>query len=79
MIIREFFINKDYQTLYIEFLMDEDKEDNYRTVELSFIDVIYYSPYSIEEYDIETLNVDDITEIIEEYLIENDLPEQQYL
>ena len=73
MIIHEFFYNN--RRLYIEFSTDEDKDDFYRTLELDYSVVIFYSTEIIEEQDIRDFDENMVIEVLEEYLKENDLPE----
>lgn len=72
--IRDFYLNDETGGLYIEFSTKEDGDDFYRTLELTYDDVIYYSPTIVD--DIEDIDEDLILEIILEYSKENDLPEE---
>ena len=76
MIIHEFYYNDDNRVLYVEFSTKEDKDDFYRVLELSFEDIVYYSPDIIEEYDLNEIESDFVIDLIVEYLKENDLPEE---
>ena len=76
MIIHEFYYNDDNRVLYVEFSTKEDKDDFYRVLELSFDDIVYYSPDIIEEYDLREIESDFVIDLIVEYLKENDLPEE---
>ena len=76
MIIHEFYYNDDNRVLYVEFSTKEDKDDFYRVLELSFDDIVYYSPDIIEEYDLNEIESDFVIDLIVEYLKENDLPEE---
>ena len=58
MIIHEFYYNDDNRVLYVEFSTKEDKDDFYRVLELSFEDIVYYSPDIIEEYDLNEIESD---------------------
>ena len=62
--------------LLIEFSLKEDGEDFYRTLELTYSDIEYYSPDIITESDLENLNRCFIKDLIKEYLKENEPPEQ---
>lgn len=74
MYIHEFFYN--VHRLYIEFSTKEDGEDFYRILELDYNDVIYYSTDIIGEKDIFDFDENDVIDLINQYLKENDLPEQ---
>ena len=74
MVIHEFFYNN--RRLYIEFSTTEDKDDFYRILELGYNDVIFYSTEIITENDIADFDEDTIIDLIQNYLNENDLPEQ---
>ena len=76
MIIHEFYYNDDNRVLYVEFSTKEDKDDFYRVLELSFDDIVFYSPDIIEEYDLREIESDFVIDLIVEYLKENDLPEE---
>jgi hypothetical protein len=74
MIIHEFYyINK---RLYVEFSTKEDGDDFYRILELDYKSVIYYSVDIIREEDINEFEENSIIDVLGQYLIENDLPEQ---
>lgn len=76
-------INHEYDSinriLSVEFSVDEDDDVFYRVIELSYKDVILYSPNIIEETDIEYLEDFDVIEILSEYFKDNELPGQIYL
>lgn len=74
MYIHEFFYN--VHRLYIEFSTKEDGEDFYRILELDYNDVIYYSTDIIGEKDIFDFDENAVIDLINQYLKENDLPEQ---
>ena len=76
MIIHEFFYNEDNDTLYVEFSTIDDGDDFYRSIELDFDTIEYYSPTIITEYDIPDIDEEQIIDVIKEYLKDNDLPEQ---
>ena len=63
----------------IDFSLKEDGEDFYRTLDLSYLDVEYYSPEIISEYDLIKTNKIFVKELLNEYLKENDPPEQLIL
>lgn len=74
--ILEYYYNDNNRMLYIEFSTDEDGDNYYRVLKLNFEDVEYYSPQLISEDDMEDIDEDFINDLIEEYLKENDLPEE---
>jgi hypothetical protein len=65
--------------LYIEFSIDNDREETYRVLELTLEDVMYYSPNIIHENDMYKMEEDDVIELIDQYSTENDLPEESIL
>jgi hypothetical protein len=77
--ILEYYYNGDSKKLYVEFSTKEDKDLFYRILELDFSDVEYYSPTIIYEGDMDEIDEDFLVEIIEQYFLDNDLPEQQNL
>lgn len=74
--ILEYYYNDDNRMLYVEFSTKEDGDIFYRVLELGFDDVEYYSPYIIIEDEMSDIDEDYIIELIEQYLKENDLPEE---
>jgi hypothetical protein len=62
--------------LYVEFSTDEDGDNFYRVLELSFQDIEYYSPDIIHERDLDDIDEDFVIDILVQYLNDNDLPEQ---
>lgn len=76
MIIHEYYYNEDTRRLYVEFSTKEDIDKFYRVLELDFEDIEFYSPEIIEEYDLREVDEDFVIEIINQYLIENDLPDE---
>jgi len=79
MYIREFYYNDDNRMLYVEFSTEEDGDDVYRILELIFEDVMYYTPNIMYESDMYNMDENDIIELVEQYLLDNDLPEEQSL
>jgi hypothetical protein len=77
--IREFYYNDDNGMLCIEFSTKKDGDDSYRLLELILEDVMYYSPNIMYESDMYNMEENDIIELIEQYLLDNDLPEEQSL
>ena len=74
--ILEYYYNDNNRMLYIEFSTDEDGDNYYRVLKLNFEDVEYYSPQLVSEDDMEDIDEDFINDLIEQYLKENDLPEE---
>jgi hypothetical protein len=74
MTIHEFYYNN--RRLYVEFSTNEDGDDFYRILELVYDDIVYYSTDIIDESDISDFEESSVIDIIDGYLIENDLPEQ---
>jgi hypothetical protein len=62
--------------LYVEFSTDEDRDNFYHVLELSFQDIEYYSPDIIHERDLDDIDEDFVIDILVQYLNDNDLPEQ---
>lgn len=77
--IHEYYYDDDTRNLRIQFSTKEDKDDFYRELDLNYEDVEYYSPDIITEDDMEDIDKNFIKEILNEYLLENDLPESQPL
>ncbi len=76
MIIHESYYNEDNRRLYIEFSTDEDGDSFYRTLELSYDEVEFYSPDIISEEDLLEIDDDYVIELVNQYLIDNDLPDE---
>ena len=76
MTIIEYYYNDANRMLYVEFSTEEDGDNFYRTLELHFNDVEYYSPDIMYEGDMDEIEENVIIEIIKGYLEDNDLPEQ---
>jgi hypothetical protein len=64
---------------YVEFSTKEDGDSFYRVLELQLNDFEYYSPEIIDESDMDDLDEETVTLVIESYLNDNDLPEEQSL
>ena len=77
--IREYYYNDDNRMLYVEFSINNDREETYRVLELTLEDVMYYSPNVIHENDMYKIEEDDIIELIDQYSKENELPEESLL
>ena len=75
--IRDYYFNEDTNRLYIEFSTKKDGDDFYRTIELSFEKVKYYSPEIINEF--EDVDDDLIKDVLGNYFEDHDLPEETML
>lgn len=62
--------------LYVEFSTDQDGDEFYRVLELEYEDIIFYSPDIITEEDMGEIDDDLVIDIINQYIIDNQLPEQ---
>lgn len=76
MIIHESYYNENNGRLYIEFSTDEDGDSFYRILELSYDEVEFYSPDIINEEDLLEIDDDYVSELIKQYLTNNDLPDE---
>jgi len=74
--IHEFYYDEDCRNLYVEFSTKQDSTDYYRILELDYNDILYYSPEILDDYELKKLTKHQIIDIINQYLTENDLPEQ---
>lgn len=74
--ILEYYYNDDNRTLYVEFSTDEDEDSYYRVLELNYVDIEFYSPKIIDEEDINGIDEDFVIDLIKQYLLNNDLPEE---
>jgi hypothetical protein len=72
--IHEYFYGN--RRLYIEFSTDQDGDEFYRVLDLDYDDVIFYSPDIITEEDLREIEEDFVIDIINQYIINNQLPEQ---
>lgn len=77
--IHEYYYSEETRTLYIEFSTKEDSDKFYRTIEVLYDDLEYYSPTIIIKEDLLNLNKNFIIEFLFEYFKENDLPEETIL
>lgn len=77
--IIEFFYNDNNERLYVEFSTKEDGDSLYRVLDLGFGDIKYYSPSIIMKCDAEEIDEDFVIDLITQYLLENDLPEEKSL
>ena len=74
--ILEYYYNEDNRLLYVEFSTNEDGDSFYRVLKLDYEQIEYYSPEIISEDEMGEIDEDFIIELIEQYLKENDLPEE---
>ena len=79
MTIHEFYYNEDTRSLYVEFSTKQDANDFYRVIDFGYEDIEYYSPIIITENDLKDIEKGYVVELIEQYLLDNDLPEEQSL
>jgi hypothetical protein len=63
----------------VEFSTKKDGNDFYRVIDLEYEDIEYYSPIIIIENDLKDIEKDYVIELLEQYFLENDLPEEQSL
>jgi hypothetical protein len=62
--------------LYVEFSTEEDGDSYYRVLKLDFEDIEYYSPDIIYEDDLNDIDEEFVLNLINQYLLDNDLPEE---
>ena len=74
--IFEFYYDDMEQDMVILFNINADS-DLHRRINLSLDELMYYSPVILEEEDIVDCDEDTVLEILNEYLKENDLPEEE--
>jgi hypothetical protein len=79
MIIHAYLYNDNNRTLYVEFSTEEDGDNFYRILRLTYEDIVYYSPQIMEGEDLDEIDEDFVIDLIREYGEENDLPEEQSL
>lgn len=77
--IIEFYYNDDNRRLYVEFSTEDDEDSFYRVLELGFGDIEYYSPSILIEEDMDYIDEEFIVELLNQYLLDNDLPEEKTL
>ena len=76
MTIHEYYYNDDNRRLYVEFSTKEDGDKFYRTIELGFDEVEFYSPEIITEDDMGEIDEDFVIDLINQYFKDNDLPDE---
>jgi len=74
--ILEYYYNDDNRLLYVEFSTKDDGDSFYRVLKLDYEQIEYYSPEIISEDEMNDIDEDFIVELIEQYLKENNLPEE---
>ena len=74
--IIEFYYNDGNGMLHVEFSTKEDGDSYYRVLKLDFEDIEYYSPDIIYEDDLENIDEEFVLNLINQYLLDNDLPEE---
>lgn len=74
--ILEYYYNEDNRLLYVEFSTNEDGDSFYRVLKLDYEQIEYYSPEIISEDEMNCIDEDFIVELIEQYLKENNPPEE---
>lgn len=77
--IHQNYYNESSGILYIEFSTKEDGDKFYRVLELTYEDVQYYSPDIITKEDLVDVDEFFTSSLIEEYLKDNDLPQELIL
>lgn len=74
--ILNIYYNEDLLTLSINFSLPEDDDFYYRNIELSNDKINYYSSNVVDDEDLSDIDDDFVSDIIENYLKSNGLPEQ---
>ena len=74
--ILEYYYNDDNRMLYVEFSTEEDGDSYYRILKLNYDDIEFYSPEIIDEDDMDGIDEDFVIDVIKQYLLDNDLPEE---
>jgi hypothetical protein len=74
--ILEYYYNDNNKMLYVEFSTDEDGDNYYRVLKLNYEDIEFYSPKIIDEEDVNEIDEDFVIDLIKQYLLDNDLPEE---
>ena len=77
--IDNYLFNDDYTKLYIEFTTEEDSGDEFRSLELDYWDIEYYSPCVLNKRWLQNFETEHVHELIEQYVLENGLPQPQTL
>lgn len=74
--IHDFYYNDDTRRLYIEFSIKSDYDKFYRILDLDYTEIEYYSPEIITEDDLSDVDESFVVDLINEYIKENDLPDE---
>lgn len=74
--IHDFYYNDDTRRLYIEFSIKSDYDKFYRILDLDYTEIEYYSPDIIIESDLVDVDESFIIDLINQYIKENDLPDE---
>lgn len=74
--ILEFYYNDGNGMLYVEFSTEKDGDSYYRVLKLDLEDIEYYSPDIIYEDDLNNIDEEFVLNLINQYLLNNDLPEE---
>lgn len=77
--IYEYYYDHDTMSLYVEFSTKEDGDKYFRRMDIPFGDVEYYAPIIVTEEDMEHIDKQFISEFLEQYFNENDLPPEEIL
>jgi hypothetical protein len=77
--IHNFFYDDETRRLTIEFSTKKDSDEFYRLLELDYSEIEFYSPDIIEEEYLYDIDETFVIDLIEEYLKENDLPDELFL
>ena len=65
--------------LSIEFSLNEDGDDFYRSLEMECEDIIFYSPDIVNDNDLSDIDKTFVKDLLNEYLKQNEPPEQLLL
>lgn len=76
--IYNFDYNEKARTLHVEFSLLNDNDTTYRQIELIYEDVAFYAPSIILENEMMQITTEEVIEILEEYFLQNELPEEQF-
>lgn len=74
-----YYYDEDNRLLSIEFSLNEDGDDFYRTLEMEYDDIIFYSPDIVNDYDLSDIDKTFVKDLLKEYLKQNEPPEQLLL
>jgi len=77
--IHNYYFNDNNGMLNVEFSLVNDNENSYRNIELHFNDIEFYSPSLITIDDMYIMDDSFIIELLDQYFIDNEYPEEQFL